>query len=77
MHKDLLSDKERKMLKQFLESGEKQEGFRMLKMRLKRNYPCISQDYELLKQVMNKLESSKLLNFFKKTEIAAKNGNDY
>lgn len=59
MHKELLSDKERQMLKQFLETGEKQEGFRMLKMRIKRNYPCINQDYELLSQVMKKLESKK------------------
>jgi hypothetical protein len=56
MHKELLSDKERKMLKLFLESGEKSEGFRMLKMRIKRNYPCIKEDFELIKQVKEKLE---------------------
>jgi GrpB-like predicted nucleotidyltransferase (UPF0157 family) len=55
LHKELFSDKERSMLKHFLETGEKQEGFRMLKMRLKRNYPAIRQDYELLKQAMYKL----------------------
>ena len=56
MHKELLSDKERIMLKQFLESGEKAEGFRMLKMRIKNNYPVINNDFELIKQVKNKLE---------------------
>jgi hypothetical protein len=56
MHKELLSDKERKMLKQFLESDEKAEGFRMLKMRIKNNYPVINNDFELIKQVRGKLE---------------------
>jgi hypothetical protein len=56
MHKELLSDNERKMLIQFLEFGEKAEGFRMLKMRIKNNYPVINNDFELIKQVKNKLE---------------------
>ena len=56
MHKELLSDKERKMLRQYLETGEKSEGFRMLKLRIKRNYPCIIEDFELIKQVREKLE---------------------
>ena len=41
MHKDLLSDKERQMLKQFLESGEKSEGFRMLKCESKGIIPVL------------------------------------
>jgi hypothetical protein len=56
MHKDLLSDKERQMLKQFLETGEKQEGFRMLRMRIRRNYPCIKEDFQLLNQAKDRLE---------------------
>ena len=55
MHKELLSDKERKMLKLFLDSGKKSEGFRMLKLRIKRNYQCINEDFELIRQVKNKL----------------------
>lgn len=39
------------MLKQFLANGEKAEGFRMLKMRIKRNYPAISDDFELISKV--------------------------
>lgn len=58
VHKELLSDKERQMLKVFLETGEKDKHFRILKMRIKRSYPVISQDYELISQVINKLQSS-------------------
>jgi len=55
VHKELLSDKERQMLKQYLANGEKAEGFRMLKMRIKRNYPAIAEDFELISKVKNKL----------------------
>jgi hypothetical protein len=58
VHKDLLSDKERMMLTRFLETGEKDKHFRILKMRIKKNYLAISQDYQLITQVMNKLEST-------------------
>ena len=56
MHKELLSDNERQMLRQFLSNDVKGEGFRMLKLRIKRNYNCIKQDYKLLEQVMAKLQ---------------------
>jgi hypothetical protein len=55
VHKELLSDKERQMLKQYLANGEKAEGFRMLKMRIKRNYPAIAEDFELISKVKDKL----------------------
>jgi hypothetical protein len=55
MHKELLSDKERQMLKQFLTNGEKGEGFRMLKMRIKKNYVCIAEDFKLIKEVKDRL----------------------
>jgi hypothetical protein len=58
VHKELLSDKERSMLKQYLESGEKDKHFRILKMRIKKSYPAISLDYQLITNVMDKLESS-------------------
>ena len=57
MHKELLSDNERQMLKQFLANGDKLEGFRMLKMRVKRNYQTIAEDYELIKQANNKFSN--------------------
>jgi hypothetical protein len=56
VHKELLSDKERLMLTRYLESGEKDKHFRILKMRIKKSYPAISQDYQLVTQVINKLE---------------------
>jgi len=58
VHKELLSDKERLMLRRFLETGEKDKHFRILKMRIKKSYPAISLDYQLISQVINKLESS-------------------
>ncbi len=60
MHKAILSPRERTLLAKFLKDEQiTDETFRMLKLRVKRNYPLISQDYELLSQVMNKLESPK------------------
>ena len=59
MHKELLSDKERQMLKQYLETGEKDKHFRILKNRIKKSYPIITNDYQLINQAMNKLDSSK------------------
>jgi hypothetical protein len=59
VHKELLSDKERQMLKRFLETGEKDKHFRILKNRIKKSYPIITQDYQLITQVMNKLEALK------------------
>jgi len=56
MHKELLSDKERKMLRQFLESGEKGVGFRMLKLRIKRSFPCIAEDFELISQAKERIQ---------------------
>ncbi len=60
MHKAILSLRERMLLTKFL-NGESinDETFRMLKLRVRRNYQTISQDYRLITQVMNKLESSK------------------
>ncbi len=57
MHTRLFSERERKLLRQFLEAGEvKDETFRMLRMRIKRNYPLISEDYELIKRIKEKLK---------------------
>lgn len=58
MHKAVLSERERALLAKFL-NGEpiNDETFRMLKLRVKRNYPCISQDFQLIKETMDKMES--------------------
>lgn len=60
MHKAILSPRERTLLSKYL-NGESinDETFRMLKMRIKRNYPIITQDYQLISQLLNKLESQK------------------
>ena len=55
VHKKLLSNKERQILIHFIKTGNKQEGFRMLKTRIKRNYPTIVEDFDLLKKVVDKL----------------------
>jgi len=60
MQKAILSPRERALLSKFLSNEPiTDETFRMLKLRVKRNYSTISQDYQLLNQVMAKMESSK------------------
>jgi len=60
MHKAILSPRERTLLTTFLKGEQiNDETFRMLKLRIKRNYPCINEDFELLRQVVDKLESTK------------------
>ena len=60
MHKAILSPRERKLLAKFLNNEPiNDETFRMLKLRVKRNYPVLKEDYQLITQVMNKLDSSK------------------
>ena len=59
MHKAILSERERTLLTKFLDDNPiTDETFRMLKMRIKRNYPTITQDFQLISQLLNKLESS-------------------
>jgi len=60
MQRAILSPRERTLLTKFLKDELiTDETFRMLKLRIRRNFDCISQDYQLLSQVMNKLESQK------------------
>ena len=56
MHKAILSDKERTMIERFLKTDEKSEGFRMLKVRIKRNYERIAQDFGLIRKVFEKIQ---------------------
>ncbi|MDI9577392.1 MAG: hypothetical protein QM398_04585 [Thermoproteota archaeon] len=57
MHKAILSERERKLLTKYLNDETITDvTFRMLKLRIKRNYNCIKQDYKLLEQVMAKLQ---------------------
>ena len=50
MHKELLSDRERIMLNEYLRSGKKGKGFRLLKLRVLKYDKAITQDYELLQK---------------------------
>jgi len=60
MHKAILSERERILVTKYLDDEPiTDETFRMLKLRIKRNYPTITQDYQLISQLLNKLESSK------------------
>lgn len=59
MHKAVLSPRERILLAKYLsDESVNDETFRMLKLRIKRNYPCINEDFELIRKVKDKLESS-------------------
>jgi hypothetical protein len=60
LHKEILSDRERIMLRQFLENGQKGEGFRMLKLRIKRNCSCLSEDFDLIKKFIEKMRQEKI-----------------
>ena len=55
MHKAILSDKERQIIKCYLETGEKVQGFRMLKVRLKRKYKRIREDFELIEKMRKEI----------------------
>jgi len=54
MHKAILSDKERSIIRHFLETAEKLQGFRTLKMRIKRRHKRIVEDFELIQKVYEK-----------------------
>jgi len=57
MHSAILSDKERVMIKQFLETNKTPcDTFRTLKMRIKRNYKRIAEDFELIKAVLDGIQ---------------------
>ena len=59
MHRAILSERERTLLTKYLDDEPiTDDTFRMLKMRIKRNYPTITQDFQLISQLLNKLESS-------------------
>ncbi len=54
MHKQIFSEREKKLLDQFLTEEKTPETFRTLRMLIKRNYACISQDFRLLEKVYAK-----------------------
>ena len=56
VHKEILSEKDRILLKDFLEKSQKGKGFRLVKFNLLKNYPNISQDFILLKKCYEKFQ---------------------
>ena len=55
MRNRILTNKEKEMLNQFLNGEKNPETFRMLKLRIKRNYESLTHDYELLKKSYKKI----------------------
>ena len=54
MHKAILSDRERLIIRHFLRNGEKLQGFRMLKLRIKQRHKRIVEDFELIREIFEK-----------------------
>lgn len=57
MRTALFSDKEREMVNQFLKTGEKGEGFRVLAFRVRQSQIMIMEDFDLMIKVLTKLEN--------------------
>lgn len=55
MRKTILTDKERQIIKRYLENGEKLENFSVLVHRV-RNMQTVNSDLELIKQFLAKVE---------------------
>jgi len=55
MHKQIISDREREILEDFLKTGNKREGFRMLKSLIKKNHARIQSDFELIEKAYKRL----------------------
>lgn len=56
MQRAIFSPRERALLTKFLKNEPiTDETFRMLKMRIKRNYQTIAEDFEIIKHVKDKL----------------------
>jgi hypothetical protein len=58
MREYILTQQEKQIIKKYLETGEKLEGFRMLLSRI-RNMQAIEADLELIKQFLAKVQERK------------------
>ena len=56
MRTAIFSDKEREMVKQFLKTGEKGEGFRVLAHRVRQAQIMIIEDFDLMIRLLTKIE---------------------
>ncbi len=57
MHQAILSEKERLIIKEYLETGTKQEGFRVLKYRITQFKKTIDNDHALLTRLLEKTDA--------------------
>ncbi len=55
MRTALFSDNEREMVKRYLETGEKGEGFRVLAHRVRRGQTLITEDFGLMTKFLAKI----------------------
>jgi len=56
MRSYIFTEKERKMLKKWLNEDLKLNGFAVLKHRIRRTYDRLREDYKLLEAAINKLK---------------------
>jgi len=54
----ILTEHERKILKRFLENGEKLNGFRTLLTYLRRNYKQLEEDLKLISKTIEKMNGN-------------------
>ena len=59
MHKAILSEKEREIIKTYLESGEKLPGFRVLKHRVSQYKTDVFGDFHLINQFITSVDKHK------------------
>ena len=59
MHQAIFSDKEREMIKEYLDSGVQGEGFRVLKHRIKQYEMTVIEDFDLMIKFMLSLDKHK------------------
>jgi GTP cyclohydrolase FolE2 len=60
MRSYILTERERKILKRFIESGEKLDGFTVLLHYLKKHRASLSRDFEMVETVLEKVSSNTL-----------------
>jgi hypothetical protein len=52
----IFTEKEKQQLQNYLDSGTKEEGFRVLLFRIKNYYPSLIQEYDLMTKIFETLK---------------------
>mgnify|MGYP001480195245 CR=1 FL=1 len=58
MHKELLSDAERDLLKEYLSKGKTGDNMRVLRYRINKNYAAIKNDFDLISKAKESFKQS-------------------